>query len=145
MVKQVVYLLYSCTYIEIDENRWVPQVAISGHFKSVESISWDPHSRYLLSASLDQTTRLFAPWKRELDGKQVTTWHEMGRPQVHGYDIKCVAFSNEWQFVSGADEKVLRVFDAPKSCVESLAALTGENSLLDHVVSVFIVKNHDLK
>ncbi|KAI8887665.1 WD40 repeat-like protein [Backusella circina FSU 941] len=118
-----------------DENRWVPQVAISGHFKSVESIAWDPHSRYLLSASLDQTTRLFAPWNRELNGKQVTTWHEMGRPQVHGYDIKCVAFSNEWQFVSGADEKVLRVFDAPKSCVESLALLTSENSLLDHVES----------
>ncbi|KAI8059417.1 WD40-repeat-containing domain protein [Gilbertella persicaria] len=111
---------------EQTEGHWAPEVAISGHFKSVESIAWDPHSRFLLSASLDQTTRLFAPWNRQ----QITTWHEMGRPQVHGYDIKCIAFVHDWQFVSGADEKVLRVFDAPRSCVESLAALTGNEAIL---------------
>lgn len=32
------------------ENNWSPKVAISGHFKSVESLAWDPKSRYLLSA-----------------------------------------------------------------------------------------------
>ncbi|OAD68764.1 hypothetical protein PHYBLDRAFT_117063 [Phycomyces blakesleeanus NRRL 1555(-)] len=112
-----------------EENRWAPEVSISGHFKPVESVAWDPHSRYLLSASLDQSTRLYAPWCRSTEGKKVVTWHEMGRPQVHGYDLKCIAFVNDWQFVSGADEKVLRVFDAPKSCVESLAVLTGEKGL----------------
>ncbi|KAG1457799.1 hypothetical protein G6F56_006533 [Rhizopus delemar] len=117
------------------ENNWSPLVAISGHFKSVESLAWDPKSRYLLSASLDQTTRLFAPWNRIENGKSVSTWHEMGRPQVHGYDLKCLAFIQEYQFVSGADEKVLRVFDAPKSCVESLAALTGDESFRENVSS----------
>ncbi|KAK4519809.1 uncharacterized protein ATC70_010051 [Mucor velutinosus] len=114
------------------DNHWTPHVAISGHFKSVESIAWDPKSRFLLSASLDQTTRLFAPWNRQAHGQEVITWHEMGRPQVHGYDIKCIAFVRDWQFVSGADEKVLRVFDAPKSCVESLAGLTGDKSMLEN-------------
>ncbi|KAI9257602.1 quinon protein alcohol dehydrogenase-like superfamily [Sporodiniella umbellata] len=114
---------------DIGENNWSPLVAISGHFKSVESLAWDPKSRYLLSASLDQTTRLFAPWNRTEDEKKISTWHEMGRPQVHGYDLKCIAFIHEYQFVSGADEKVLRVFDAPKSCVESLAKLTQDGSL----------------
>jgi elongator complex protein 2 len=32
------------------ESHWTPQVAISGHFKSVESITWDPKSRFLISA-----------------------------------------------------------------------------------------------
>ncbi|KAI9020993.1 quinon protein alcohol dehydrogenase-like superfamily [Phycomyces nitens] len=120
---------------EDEENRWTPEVAISGHFKPVESVAWDPHSRYLLSASLDQSTRLYAPWSRSMNEKKVVTWHEMGRPQVHGYDLKCVAFVNDWEFVSGADEKVLRVFDAPKSCVESLAVLTGEKELASEVES----------
>jgi elongator complex protein 2 len=66
---------------------------------------------------------------------QIETWHEMGRPQVHGYDLKCVAFTHNWQFVSGADEKVLRVFDTPRSCVESLAALTGELKMKDEASS----------
>ncbi|KAG0186400.1 Elongator subunit elp2 [Apophysomyces sp. BC1034] len=116
-------------------SRWTPEVSISGHFKSVESVAWDPQSRYLVSASLDQTTRLFAPWYRDIEGRQVSTWHEMGRPQVHGYDLKCIAFVHDWQFVSGADEKVLRVFDAPKSCVGSLATLTDEKELLAHIES----------
>lgn len=117
------------------DNNWTPQVAISGHFRSVESLAWDPKSRFLLSASLDQTTRLFAPWNRKVNDKEVSTWHEMGRPQVHGYDIKCIAFVNDWQFVSGADEKVLRIFDAPKSCVESLSGLTGEKDMMNNIES----------
>lgn len=91
--------------------------------------------------SLDQTTRLFGPWNREVDGQQVSTWHEMGRPQVHGYDIKCISFVHEWQFVSGADEKVLRVFDAPKSCVESLALLTNDASMTSNIDSLPVGAN----
>ncbi|KAI8071807.1 WD40-repeat-containing domain protein [Gongronella butleri] len=111
---------------ETDLHRWVPQVTISGHFRSVEQVSWDPQSRYLVSVSLDQTARLYAPWKRG----STSTWHEMGRPQVHGYDLKCLAFTDKWQFVSGADEKVLRLFDAPQACVSSLATLTSNDALL---------------
>ncbi|KAI8992458.1 WD40-repeat-containing domain protein [Pilobolus umbonatus] len=115
------------------DNNWTPQVAISGHFKSVENLAWDPKSRFLLSTSLDQTTRLYAPWNRKVNHENITTWHEMGRPQVHGYDIKCIAFVHDWQFVSGADEKVLRVFDAPRSCVESLSILTGEENMRTNI------------
>lgn len=85
--------------------------------------------------SLDQTTRLFAPWNRKENGTTISTWHEMGRPQVHGYDIKCIAFVHDYQFVSGADEKVLRIFDAPKSSVESLATLTGDDSFRENITS----------
>lgn len=87
-------------------------------------------------SSLDQTARLFAPWVRDIEGNKVTSWHEMGRPQIHGYDLKCVSFVHDWQYVCGADEKVLRVFDAPKACVESLAGLTGENNMASEAVSI---------
>ncbi|KAI9317414.1 WD40-repeat-containing domain protein [Dichotomocladium elegans] len=120
---------------EEGDNRWIPQVSISGHFKAVECVSWDPKSRFLISASLDQTARLFAPWNRDVAGKKVTSWHEMGRPQIHGYDLKCISFIHDWQYVCGADEKVLRVFDAPKSCVASLSVLTGDKSMLSDTAS----------
>lgn len=59
-----------------------------------------------MSASLDQTCRVFAPWVRSADGQKTATWHEMGRSQIHGYDMQCVAFIDKWRYVSGADEKV---------------------------------------
>lgn len=57
------------------------------------------------------------------------SWHEIGRPQIHGYEMKCLAFvgSNQQRFVSGADEKILRVFDAPKNFLENFARITQIN------------------
>ncbi|MEQ2192339.1 hypothetical protein XENOCAPTIV_010248 [Xenoophorus captivus] len=34
------------------------------------------------------------------------TWHEISRPQIHGYDLQCLAMIGRFQFVSGADEKM---------------------------------------
>ncbi|KAG0342500.1 Elongator subunit elp2 [Podila horticola] len=114
-------------------DRWVPQVPASGHYASVQNLTWDPTNEYLVSVSLDQTARLFSPWKHT-DNKTlepVSTWHEIARPQIHGYDAQCIAFSSKWTFVSGSDEKVLRVFDAPQTFVHSLAQLTGRNEVLE--------------
>nr|XP_045233718.1 elongator complex protein 2 isoform X2 [Macaca fascicularis] len=60
------------------------------------------------------------------------TWHEIARPQIHGYDLKCLAMINRFQFVSGADEKVLRVFSAPRNFVENFCAITGKS--LNHML-----------
>jgi hypothetical protein len=72
--------------------------------------------------------------------------------------MQCVAFIDKWRYVSGADEKVsfllkaiddakddlltsnvdgkvMRVFDAPKTFIESLAALTGHEELESQAVS----------
>ncbi|CAG8580109.1 9871_t:CDS:10 [Paraglomus occultum] len=112
-----------------DNQHWRPQISISGHFKAVQSITWDPLCRFLVSVSLDQTARLYAPWRRNTDeGKQLMTWHEIARPQIHGYDIQCISFVDEWKYVSGSDEKVIRVFSAPKTFVESLSKLTNSLS-----------------
>ncbi|KAF9419312.1 Elongator subunit elp2 [Podila epigama] len=114
-------------------DRWVPQVPASGHYASVQDLTWDPTNQYLVSVSLDQTARLFSPWKHTDSKTQetVSTWHEIARPQIHGYDAQCIAFSSKWTFVSGSDEKVLRVFDAPQTFVRSLAALTGRTDVLE--------------
>lgn len=106
-----------------DEGEWRPGVVISGHFNAVQDLSWDPEGEFVLSVGSDQTTRLFTPWRKQ-DSKQLT-WHEISRPQIHGYDMQCLAMVGRFQFVSGADEKVLRVFQAPRNFVENFANISG--------------------
>ena len=125
-------------------DRWVPQVPASGHYASVQDLTWDPTNEYFVSVSLDQTARLFSPWKHTDNKTQeaVSTWHEIARPQIHGYDAQCIAFSSKWTFVSGSDEKVLRVFDAPQTFVHSLAQLTGRNEVLEDEVRKLIIREN---
>ncbi|XP_006889292.1 PREDICTED: elongator complex protein 2 [Elephantulus edwardii] len=104
---------------------WTPEVVISGHFDGVQDLMWDPKGEFIITVGTDQTTRLFAPWKRK--GQSQVTWHEIARPQIHGYDLNCLALINRFQFVSGADEKVLRVFSAPRNFVENFCAITGQS------------------
>lgn len=70
-------------------------------------------------------------------------WHEIARPQVHGHDLNCVCMikgSGNHRFVSGADEKVARVFEAPLSFLKSLNSVwaRGEGNLdsLDKEVQI---------
>lgn len=67
------------------------------------------------------------------------TWHEIARPQIHGYDLKCLAMISRFQFVSGADEKVLRVFSAPRNFVENFCIITGQS--LNHVLGNVSILN----
>lgn len=106
-----------------DYENWQPQKVPSGHYASVSDISWAKSGEYLLSVSHDQTTRIFAPWKSEICLQDEPSWHEIARSQVHGHDINCVAIiygSGNHRFVSGADEKVARVFEAPLSFLKTL-------------------------
>nr|XP_044991190.1 elongator complex protein 2 isoform X2 [Jaculus jaculus] len=114
----------------VNPREWTPEIIISGHFDGVQDLMWDPEGEFIITVGTDQTTRLFAPWKRK-DQSQVT-WHEIARPQIHGYDLKCLAMIHRFQFVSGADEKVLRVFSAPRNFVENFCAISGQS--LSHVL-----------
>ncbi|GAA6000085.1 hypothetical protein JCM10207_006046 [Rhodosporidiobolus poonsookiae] len=111
------------------EGEWEPQGAPTGHLGAVRQVEWEPEGEYLLSCAADMSTRLWAPWRRTgEDGKEVETWHELGRPQIHGYTLSSVAFTTpngRLQFVSGADEKIVRVFDAPKVFLSTLRTLNG--------------------
>ncbi|XP_026556812.1 elongator complex protein 2 [Pseudonaja textilis] len=106
-----------------NKSEWTPEVMISGHFNCVQDVKWDSKGDFIISVGSDQTTRIFAPWKRE-DNPEVT-WHEIARPQVHGYDMQCIALTARFQFVSGADEKVLRVFTAPRNFIENFSSISG--------------------
>ena len=68
--------------------------------------------------SLDQTTRIHGAIPTSSETIETTVWHEIARPQVHGYDLIAAAFLDPLRFVSIADEKVARVFEAPREFVE---------------------------
>ncbi|KAH7363091.1 WD repeat domain-containing protein [Plectosphaerella cucumerina] len=102
-------------------DQWRPAISVSGHTKAITGISWSRDGEYLMSTSSDQTSRLHGRWKR--DEKQ--TWHEMSRPQIHGYDLNCIDTLGPSQFVSGADEKLMRVFSKPRAVARLLGRLNG--------------------
>lgn len=58
-------------------------------------------------------------------------WHEMARPQIHGYDLNCIDSLGEHNFVTGADEKLMRVFTEPKAVASLLNKLTGTSAAVD--------------
>ena len=104
-----------------NQHRWLQGGGIGGHTKSVADVAWSKDGSYLFSTGLDQTTRLHAEWKRGSN----CSWHEMARPQIHGYDLNCIDSIGQNQFISGADEKLLRVFDEPRATADLLESLCG--------------------
>ncbi|KAJ5936481.1 hypothetical protein N7454_005116 [Penicillium verhagenii] len=106
---------------DLEADIWMQKFGISGHVRAANGVQWDPIGGYLLSTSADQTTRLHAKWLRE----DKSSWHEFSRPQIHGYDLNCIDTLGPSQFVSGAEEKLLRVFREPKQIADLLGKLTG--------------------
>lgn len=113
--------------LDPESDLWIQKFGISGHVRSVNGVQWEPNGGYLLSTGADQTTRLHAEWLRE----NQRSWHEFSRPQIHGYDLNCVDTLGPLQFVSGADEKLLRVFNEPKQIAELLRKLTGSQQTFE--------------
>lgn len=92
-----------------------------------------PVYELLISRSFEnlQTSRIFAPWLAESHLENRDSWHEIARPQVHGHDINCVTIikgKGNHRFVSGAEEKVARVFEAPLSFLKTLNHATSQQS-----------------
>jgi elongator complex protein 2 len=102
-------------------DQWIQDFAVTGHVKEVKGATWSRNGSYLLSTSTDQTTRLHAQWT---DGAN-QSWHEFSRPQIHGYDLNCIDTITDTEFISGADEKLLRVFDEPEAIADILSRLCG--------------------
>ena len=84
--------------------------------------------RYLISASLDQTTRVHAPWNQQSnDTEHDRIWHEIARPQVHGHDLFCTTMLPGHRMASGAEEKIIRTFEATKLFLDNLASISKTN------------------
>ncbi len=133
---------------EAVEGLWRPVPFATGHFEEVGDVQWERWrgdgeeageeeggrgcqglGRYLVSASRDQTTRLWAPLvaRGQGRGRGRGRWHEVSRVQVHGYDLACLDLLPQvaHRLVSGADEKTLRVFDATAQVLALLQELCG--------------------
>ena len=130
----------------------------------MNDLTWSPDSSYVITASSDQTCRLYAPLqhsdlianydnnccnsgesvvltstcdsKSNSDSNSIklthNPWREISRPQIHGYDLHSIAVTpslDKYLIYSGADEKVLRVFDAPSCVIEGLTTLCGRNRI----------------
>lgn len=104
-----------------DADMWSQHLGISGHVRSVNDLQWEATGGYLLTTSADQTSRLHAKWRRP----DASSWHEFSRPQIHGYDLNCIDSLGPARFISGADEKLLRVFNEPKPIAQLLSNLAG--------------------
>ncbi|KAJ7047434.1 WD40-repeat-containing domain protein [Mycena alexandri] len=115
---------------KVADEVWGEIRAITGHSGPVKSLDWSPNGEYIISAGLDQTTRIHGA----IHGPDGPSWRELGRPQVHGYDVLGVAFLGPLKFVSIADEKVARVFEAPRGFVDLVEKLG---------VAVFTDDQHD--
>ena len=120
--------------------RWNTTPGLTGHFRGVTDLCWEASTgAYLVSVGRDQTCRLWAPLRTRpvgggLDGREdknsdPAVWVELARPQVHGYDLMAVASLSTphrpHRLVTAADEKELRVFDAPLRTLRELESLCG--------------------
>ena len=119
--------------------RWTASPCVTGHFGAVADLAWEASAgAYLLTVSHDQTCRLWAEVDR--------VWVELARPQVHGYSLSAVVSVSTAQYphrlVTGADEKEVRAFDAPKTTLRILKAACGiaesDTDAVDRVERAFI-------
>ncbi|KAK7049584.1 Elongator subunit elp2 [Paramarasmius palmivorus] len=105
--------------VDEDGDIWAEVGAIGGHSGQVKDLDWSPNGAYIISAGLDQTSRIHGPIMRE----STASWHELARPQVHGYDLLGAVFLGDLRFASCADEKVTRVFEGPQLFVDLVETL----------------------
>ncbi|KAF7977653.1 hypothetical protein HWV62_3080 [Athelia sp. TMB] len=106
---------------------WEEAAAISGHNGPVKGLDWSSKGEYLISAGSvsaksSWTTRIHGAVPNKREGV-AESWHEVSRPQVHGYDLLDATFLDALKFVSIADEKVARVFEAPRGFVHIVSGL----------------------
>lgn len=122
-------------------NQWNATPCITGHFDGVTDCCWEASAGdYLLTVSTDQTCRLWGPV--EATAAATTNekptdnniWIELARPQVHGYDLTTMTSISTPQhrhiIVTGADEKEIRVFDAPRNALTLLQQVTANSKEL---------------
>lgn len=103
-----------------ETNQWEAGTINSGHYAEVSDVTWEPKGEFILSTSKDKTTRIHAPWIKE---DEFVAWFEMARPQIHGHTLSSITSHSRYEFVSCAEEKVIRVFQAPKNFVDNIHRL----------------------
>lgn len=112
-------------------------------------IDWGNDSKFLVSTSHDQTSRIYTSWQNDTVNER--TWHEVSRAQIHGYDINAIKFLSIQHkkgsaeddrnlchlLVCGADEKILRLLEPPAPFVNTV------NSFTDSKLRLFFPQAED--
>ncbi|XP_075264217.1 elongator complex protein 2-like [Convolutriloba macropyga] len=110
--------------------KWSHVLTSSGHFFAPTSIDWnriswasenqqkETRASYFVTAGKDKIVRAMArinlrsfSHEESCEKESVYIWQEVGRPQVHGYEMNSVSLLSDVTLVSCGDEKVARVFD----------------------------------
>ena len=116
------------TGLEVGQ-RWKARPFLTGHFGPVTSLAWAPHDgSYLMSVSSDQTARIWAPTVAQPSvdpHTQHRQWREVSRPQIHGYSLTGAVLLSATRAVTAGEEKLIRVFDMPRSVRRGLVSLCG--------------------
>ncbi|KAH8927150.1 WD40 repeat-like protein [Atractiella rhizophila] len=99
--------VWSCSTSSLSEGEgeWKSELGVGGHFGAVKGIAWEPEGEWVMSCGVDRTSRIHGRVAK--DG----CWREVGRPQVHGWEIWAVDWIGRDRFVCAADEKIARVFE----------------------------------
>lgn len=57
---------------------------------------------------------------------EASFWHEIARPQVHGFDLACLTMLPNHRFASGAEEKIVRTFQATNMFLRNFSSISKE-------------------
>lgn len=116
-----------------EHKSWESVLGVTGAISEITDVVWSVDGSFFYVTSLDQTTRLYGPWalNRPETSHKLLTWHEFSRAQIHGYDMICLDNLSATKFVSGGDEKILRVFEMTQSINNVLHKFCGVNSCLE--------------
>lgn len=100
------------------EARFASRRGVGGHVGAVHGVAWAARRNLLLSVGADKTARVYAA---RGDGLACGEYVEWARPQVHGHAIFAAEFlgTEGRRLVSGGEERMLRVFEAPDAFVRS--------------------------
>jgi elongator complex protein 2 len=123
-------------------NALTPKPSVTGHYGAVVDATWAVDGSCLLTVGIDQTARMLAKVRetttdssrhsladdaKARNEEEKTHWIEVARPQVHGHDFSCIAAvtrndqaESKTVYVSGSEEKVIRVFEAPDAFAQTL-------------------------
>ncbi|KJH49059.1 WD domain, G-beta repeat protein [Dictyocaulus viviparus] len=112
--------LYSWVYSEKD-NSWKAAVVCSGHTGAVRDVVWHPDGEFFISVGEDKTSRVYT------HEKKLNKFIEVARPQVHGHSMQCLCLISRSIIVSGAEEKIFRVFEAPYTFASSVCNIGGSD------------------
>ncbi|KAJ5079771.1 elongator complex protein [Anaeramoeba ignava] len=126
---------------EFNNDSWDLSYLTTGHFNEINDLVWNQDLNYFITVSEDRTARIFAPWMKEKEMEKEKSpkniikvsdlnWYEIARPQIHGYSILSVStFTNDpFTYISGSDERSLRVFQATETFITTFSNITNFSS-----------------